>query len=997
MNPFRSRAALSVALTLTVLGCGSDATGVSKTPNPTPVLASISPDTTVAGSAAVEVTAIGSGFDSLSRIAWGASTLSTTFSDSSHLVGVIPASDLTTPESASVIVATPAPGGGVSAGRPFLVVPPVPTVSSVTPDTVTEGVDSFSVSVLGDHFVPASVVLWNGAPAPTSFVGTSQLRAVVAGAQLVTPGPATISVRTPPRGGGTSAADTVSVLKAPPTPVLDSLSPDSSLNTAAPLTLTLFGRHLSTGSQVRWNGTLHAATWTDSTRLTLGLSSTDIASPGTVSVDVRKGPPGGGESDTLSFRVILDPPPPVVQSLGTDTITATAAGAQFQVVGSAFRGTVVAIWDSQPVPTSLVSSSALTITVPYGLVSLTTPSLLQVADTGAYGKSSGAISVDPKAPIPVIASFSPDTFPEAFDTTIVTATGQHFLPATGKLDGLRIWRGGQLVGPVTWHSPTQVTFAVPAGFPLTAGANILAGYQGVAATFDTLWMKYPHPVIDSLIPRTVSDGATSFFVVGDSLTPTTILAIDGTPIEFDYEPWNHGLEGVIDPPLPAGKDSVTVTVQNPGPGGGNASAILHVVARPVVDSIVGTPLRPSTDSLAVTIRGHKLRTNSTATWTHFLDTPYGPVDTVPATITDSVSATVRLPPAALQPGTLIGVALQNPAPLPGASAYAVAQVWDSGVKQVSQMSLLATILAADTLAHRLYAIEYDDSFGTMTGPFLTQIDPVGDSVLRRLPLGTVQPMDLRLTRDGQFAWITMRYESKVLRVDLTNWSIDTQISMENDDAGHPWVPYRVCPMPDGSVVVLRQSISNVGLPASVAVYDGTLRRTQTFRFHEGPDLDLLPVGTSDTVVALFGGGVDPQYFILKVSAGGLDSLAAFAWPGGTGYGQRDQLFGDWIADGAGDLVEWRTGTVAGTNLAGAVLPEAAGSRIFQLNSDPGGLPPQTLSRRTSPSDNSPAIRRWPALDVAANAITYMARWSSDGIGFLTPGHAWIVKADLIAP
>src|SRR5439155_204984 len=70
-------------------------------------------------------------------------------------------------------------------------------------------------SVRGRGFAPASIVLWNGASRPTTLVSSTELRATIDAADILSIGTASVAVQTPPPGGGTSGTLTFTV-DAPP-------------------------------------------------------------------------------------------------------------------------------------------------------------------------------------------------------------------------------------------------------------------------------------------------------------------------------------------------------------------------------------------------------------------------------------------------------------------------------------------------------------------------------------------------------------------------------------------------------------------------------------------------------------------------------------------------------------------------------------------------------------------------------------------------------------
>lgn len=52
---------------------------------------------------------------------------------------------------------------------------PVPTVTTLTPNTKLAGTGEFDVVVAGTNFQPWSIVLWNGAPRPTTYTSATSL------------------------------------------------------------------------------------------------------------------------------------------------------------------------------------------------------------------------------------------------------------------------------------------------------------------------------------------------------------------------------------------------------------------------------------------------------------------------------------------------------------------------------------------------------------------------------------------------------------------------------------------------------------------------------------------------------------------------------------------------------------------------------------------------------------------------------------------------------
>jgi len=93
---------------------------------PLPTLTSLSPPSIPMGSGDLTVTLTGTGFYSgASTVQWNGTSLATTYIDATHLSAVIPAANLAAPDTVAITVANASPGGGVSNGLSFVVIPTI--------------------------------------------------------------------------------------------------------------------------------------------------------------------------------------------------------------------------------------------------------------------------------------------------------------------------------------------------------------------------------------------------------------------------------------------------------------------------------------------------------------------------------------------------------------------------------------------------------------------------------------------------------------------------------------------------------------------------------------------------------------------------------------------------------------------------------------------------------------------------------------------------------
>lgn len=120
--------------------------------------------------------------------------------------------------SGSGTVSVTATNGAVSGtSNEFIVENPLPTTTGISPAVKTTGEGGFTLTVDGTDFVLASVVRIGGLALATDFVSATQLTASVPASGIDTAGSFAITVLSPGPGGGTSNAQTLSVVP----PVVD--------------------------------------------------------------------------------------------------------------------------------------------------------------------------------------------------------------------------------------------------------------------------------------------------------------------------------------------------------------------------------------------------------------------------------------------------------------------------------------------------------------------------------------------------------------------------------------------------------------------------------------------------------------------------------------------------------------------------------------------------------------------------------------------------------
>jgi uncharacterized protein (TIGR03437 family) len=219
-----------------------------------PAIAAISPTSAAVGDPGVAVGLTGSNFLPTSVVQWNGASRATTFVNGSRLTVQIPASDLLASGTAQVSVFNAPPGGGTSNTIAFSIVNPVPVLASLSPSTIPAGGPDLTLTVTGSRFLPTSVVRWNGADRSTSFISSTQLRALIPASDVASTGAGQVSVFNPFPAGGSSGVLTFPIT---PSPIL---SAGGIVNAASFATQALAAGSIASifGSNLA-NGTTQAA------------------------------------------------------------------------------------------------------------------------------------------------------------------------------------------------------------------------------------------------------------------------------------------------------------------------------------------------------------------------------------------------------------------------------------------------------------------------------------------------------------------------------------------------------------------------------------------------------------------------------------------------------------------------------------------------------------------------------------------------------------------
>ncbi len=563
----------------------------------------------------------GSNFVPSSVVQINGSARATTYVSATQLSVTVLAGDIASVATINFTVFNPTPGGGTSNIATFNVLapPPVPVLTSISPNTVPVGGANFTLTASGSNFVPSSVVQVNGSTHSSLYVSANQLTATILSSDITAAGPLAITVFTPGTpGGGTSSSQTLTVTAAP-APVLTSISPTTVASGGATFTLTANGSSFTANSLVKINGTARGTSFVSASQLTATILASDIAVGGTPTITVFTPAPGGGTSSgqtltvtgpAINVSATTSPPGGSITATLMSTPNASKDWVALALVGSA--PTVYVQW----VEVSALSGNPKTWTV-------NMPSTLGNYEfryflNNGYAEAavSSSVAVANINPTPTISSLSPPSVVAGVAGFTLTVNG------TGYVNGATATVGG-ISRAVTFVSATQVTVAVQASDVASAGsAAIVVTNPGTCTAGNcvsnsvnlSITAPPPAPVLTSINPNTVNAGGPNFTITatGSSFVPNSVVQINGVIRATVFVSATQLNATILAADIAAG-GTPSITVFTPTPGGGTSSGqtlTVTAAATPVLTGISPTTVNAGLPNFPLTANGSNFSANS---------------------------------------------------------------------------------------------------------------------------------------------------------------------------------------------------------------------------------------------------------------------------------------------------------------------------------------------------------------------------------------------------
>jgi len=413
---------------------------------------------------------------------------------------------------------------GTSNSVAFTVLPPAPTLTSVSPSTGIQNTNVL-VTLTGTNFV-AGMTVDAGADItvtlPTVSSATLATTTLTIGSAAL--GPRSMTVTT---SGGTSAVNAGLFLVLPPPPILTSVNPPTG-NQNTNVSVTLVGvNFVPAGTIVAVSGigvTVSNVNVLSSTSLTVTFAVAAGATLGAHSVTATT---ASGSSNPVTFTVV--PPVPTLTSVAPATgvqntsLLVTLTGTDF-VAGMTIDAGANITATAPTVSSAMLATTTLTI----GAAALGPRSITVTTTGGTSAVNTGLFTVLP--PAPTLTGITPSTGVQGTNIPI-TLTGTNFVPGgttTLVISGIGVTASNI---DVLTSTTMTATFAVAPGATL-GGRNVSVATSGGTSSSVVWTVLPPLPTLTSISPNACVKGTScSVTLTGTNfISGGTTVGVSGTGV-----------------------------------------------------------------------------------------------------------------------------------------------------------------------------------------------------------------------------------------------------------------------------------------------------------------------------------------------------------------------------------------------------------------------------------------------------------------------------------
>lgn len=546
-----------------------------------PVVSSINPASGIVGSS---VTITGANFTGVTAVKFATNVASTfSINSDSQITATVPSGAVTGSITLSKTGCADVQTATFTVTQPN----PVPTLTSISPNSVTAGSAAFTLTVNGTNFVSGAVVRWNGSNRATSFVSSARLSATITAADISTAGTASVTVFNPAPGGGASNALSFTVCSYAIQPTNQSFNASGGSGSV----------NVTAGSGCAWAATSNAS-WITVT------SSASGSGNGTVSYSVAANPNTSqrsgtltiaGQTFTISQAGAINAP--TITSISPPTPTISVQDRPIVVNGSGFQsGLTVTVF--YPGGQSTLSGSQIqnvTSTSFVMLVLLSLPGGYGIRVNNPDGGQSDIFNFTV-----VSCSFTLGALNQSFSAnggtgsvSVTTASGCQWVAASN-VNWITITAGSVSVGSGT------VEFLVAANTNASSRSGTLTIANQTFTVNQAGIAPNPSPTLTSLNPNSVitGSGALTLAVNGANFFSGSAVRWNGSDRATAFISSTQLTAQILATDI-ATAGTATITVFNPAPGGGVSNALSVTINPAPVGFIISGKVTYASNERAV--------------------------------------------------------------------------------------------------------------------------------------------------------------------------------------------------------------------------------------------------------------------------------------------------------------------------------------------------------------------------------------------------------------
>jgi outer membrane protein assembly factor BamB len=363
-----------------------------------PTIAALSPSTAIAGAANFQLVVTGTNFAPGAMVLWNGRPIPTTYDSATQLTAEVTFDLVASVGNVPVTVVNDAAAGGTSNVSQFAITaePPVPTLTSLSPNSTTAGNNTINIVLTGTGFTPTTLVQAGNFLQQPTFISSTQIS--LQGFSVATYGGSTISFSVVDPASGFIPSNTLNLALTPAVPATSGVTPSMAFAQQGGLSIAVSGQFFSPTSVVYFNGSARPTALNNNTgQLVAQLSAADLATQGTETITVEDPLSGNVPSNSVSF-VVQPLPPLALTSLSPATVPAGNGKFTLTVLGNGFTVNSKVELNNVAAPTTYVSISQLRATVTAAQVASVGTRNITVFNSAGAGGTSSALTLNIVAP-----------------------------------------------------------------------------------------------------------------------------------------------------------------------------------------------------------------------------------------------------------------------------------------------------------------------------------------------------------------------------------------------------------------------------------------------------------------------------------------------------------------------------------------------------------------------------------------------------------------------